>query len=117
MIKLYLDENVPEAVAAALKLRGHDVLTTREADNKGLSDPKQLAYAASKKRILFTFNVSDFVKLHSEFTKKGSSHSGIIVSKQHPVGTLVKALLNLLSRVDAARAQNSIIWLSDWIAK
>jgi hypothetical protein len=116
MIKLYLDENVPEAVAAALKLRGHDVLTTREADNKGLSDPEQLAYAVSKKRILFTFNVPDFVKLHSEFIKKGNSHSGIIVSKQHPVGTLVKAE-HLLSRVDAARAQNSIIWLSDWIPK
>lgn len=47
MIKLYLDEDVPEAIAMALRLRGYDVLTTREADQKGLRDIDQLEYASS----------------------------------------------------------------------
>lgn len=29
MIKLYLDEDVPEAVAKALRLRGYDVVTVK----------------------------------------------------------------------------------------
>ena len=47
MKRLYLDENVPEAVAAALRLRGYDVLTVKDAGRKGLSDVDQLKYASS----------------------------------------------------------------------
>jgi len=50
MIKLYLDENVPEAVSTALRLRGYDVLTVRDAGRKGLSDIEQLKYAFSQGR-------------------------------------------------------------------
>ena len=46
MIKLYLYEDVPEAVAIALRLRGYDVLTVREAKRKGLSDLDQLKFAS-----------------------------------------------------------------------
>ena len=54
MIKLYLDEDVPEAIAMALRLRGYDVLTVREASKKGLADVEQLRYAFLEKRIMFT---------------------------------------------------------------
>jgi hypothetical protein len=64
MIKLYLDEDVPEAVALALRLRGFDVLTTREADNKGLTDRHQRVFASSVERILLTHNIADFARLH-----------------------------------------------------
>ncbi len=50
MIKLYLDENVPEAVSTALRLRGYDVLTVKDVGRKGLSDPEQLKYAYSQDR-------------------------------------------------------------------
>jgi predicted nuclease of predicted toxin-antitoxin system len=53
MIKLYLDENVPEAVSTALRLRGYDVLTVRDAGRKGLSDVEQLKYAFSQGRVIF----------------------------------------------------------------
>lgn len=38
MIKLYLDEDVPEAIAMALRLRGYDVITVSESGRKGFSD-------------------------------------------------------------------------------
>lgn len=38
MIKLYLDEDVPEAIAIALRLRGYDALTVKEVGRKGSTD-------------------------------------------------------------------------------
>jgi len=115
MIKLYLDEDVHEDIAMALKLRGYDIKTTREAGNKGLSDIEQLIYATKKDRVIISFNISDFNRLHSEFIKKGIKHSGIILSKQLPIGIIVKALLKLLSKIDNERLKNNLVWLSDWI--
>ena len=37
MTRLFLDEDVPEAVAVSLKLRGYDVVTTRQAGRRGLT--------------------------------------------------------------------------------
>lgn len=76
MIKLYLDENVPEVVAVELRLRGFDVITVKDVGHKGLSDVAQLKYASSEKRIIFTFNVADFYNIHSEFIDKGSKARG-----------------------------------------
>jgi len=115
MTKLYLDEDVPEAVGTALRLRGYDVVTVKVAGRKGLSDIEQLKYASSQDRALFTFNVADFYKIHSEFMKEGLNHAGIIVSRQLPIGTIVRALLKLLSDREYAKVGNNIIWLSDWI--
>ena len=54
MIRLFLDEDVPEAIAIALRLRGYNVVTVWEAGRKGLTDKEQLDYAYSEKRIFFT---------------------------------------------------------------
>ena len=75
MLKLYLDEDVPEAVATGLRLRGYDVVTVREAGRKGLSDIEQLKYASSEKRVVFTFNVADFCEMHSKLMKEGFNHA------------------------------------------
>lgn len=64
MIRLYLDEDVYEDIAVALRLRGYDVETTKEAGNKGLPDIEQLKYASSENRIILTFNIADFYKIH-----------------------------------------------------
>jgi predicted nuclease of predicted toxin-antitoxin system len=112
-LKLYFDENVPEAIAAAVRLRGYDVATVRDAERKAASDVDQLRYAALQKRVLFTFNVVDFVKLHDEFAVTGRHHSGILLSKQLPVGIVVKRLLKLLSRLQLVEIENNIVWLSD----
>jgi uncharacterized protein with PIN domain len=115
MIRLYLDEDVPEAIAMALRLRGYDVITVKEASNKGLTDLDQIQYAISEERVLFTHNIADFCKIHSGFINKGYEHNGLIVSRQLPIGVIVKALLRLLSSVNYEKIRNNIIWLSDWI--
>lgn len=109
MIRLYLDEDVPETIAMALRLRGYDVITVKEASKKGFTDLEQIQYAASEKRVLFTHNIADFCKIHSGCVNKGYEHSGIIVSKQLPIGVIVKALLRLLSSVNYGNIRNNII--------
>ena len=115
MIKLYLDEDVPEAVAIALKLRGYDVTTVREMGRKSMTDVDQLKYAYSQQRVILTHNIADFSKIHFEFAKDGWEHSGIILSRQLPIGLTVKALLKLLSSIRAEGGRQQLIWLSDWI--
>ena len=115
MIKLYIDEDVPEAIAMALRLRGYDVLTAKDAGRKGSTDIEQLKYASSQKRIILTHNIADFCKIHSGFIKEGLEHSGIILSKQLPIGLIVKALLRLLSNISYEKSKNNVIWLSGWI--
>src|SRR4030042_5975647 len=99
MIKLYLDENVPESIAVALLLRGYNVITVKEAGRKGLSDIEQLKYASSENRLIFTFNIADFYKLHTEFIEAGIEHKGIILSRQLSIGVITKALLALLPNI------------------
>ena len=117
MIKLYLDENVPEAIAIELRLRGYDIKTVKDAGRRGISDIEQLNYATTEGRVIVTFNTSDFCKIHPEMMKKGISHGGIIVSRQLPIGSIVRALAKLLSSTNREQFLNSIVWLSDWVSR
>ena len=112
MLKLYLDEDAPEAIAKAFILRGYDVVTIKEAARRGMTDIDQLNYASSENRVIFSFNVADFNKIHSEFINKGLNHSGIILSKQLPIGVIVKAFLRVLPDITPEKARNNIFWLS-----
>jgi hypothetical protein len=47
-------------LAADLRGRGYDVLTTEEADNDTASDEEQLAFATAENRAILTFNIRDF---------------------------------------------------------
>lgn len=115
MIKLYLDEDVPEVIALSLRLRGYDVVTVKEMERKGLTDIEQLQFASSGERVIFTHNIADFYKIHSDFMKKEIEHSGIILSKQLPIGVIIKALLKLITNLNYEKVRNSVVWLSDWV--
>jgi predicted nuclease of predicted toxin-antitoxin system len=113
MIKLYFDEDIPEGITLGLRLRGYDVRTARESGRKGLSDREQIEYAASQQRVIFSHNVADFAKIHRDVLKMGDDHHGMILSKQLPVGEIVRALSRLLSHLKEEDMKNRVIWLSD----
>lgn len=71
MIKLYLDEDVHKKIALSLRLKGYDVISAHEVQNQGIPDYKQLQYAISQQRAIFTFNVGDFNRLHKEYMQSG----------------------------------------------
>ncbi len=84
-IRLYIDEDVHESIAAALRRYGYDVLNVREANRRGLSDAEQLDYAIEEERTLFSFNAADYIALYLECLAEGREHTGIIISKQIPI--------------------------------
>lgn len=53
-VRLYVDEHVPRAVVAGLRLRDVDVLTAQEDGRTGCSDPDLLDRATDLGRPLFT---------------------------------------------------------------
>jgi hypothetical protein len=82
MALLYANENFPFQVVQALRVLGHDVLTSLEAGNANQSIPDEqvLEYAAQHSRALLTINKRDFIRLHN----MNQSHMGIIVCSQDP---------------------------------
>jgi len=110
-IRLYLDEDVHGDLGVVLRQRGYDVLTVGEAKRNGLSDAQQLAYAAKEGRTIFSFNAADFIALHLDYLSQELTHSGIIISKQIPIGETVRRLLYLLDHVTADEINNQLRWL------
>ena len=110
-IRLYIDEDVHESIAPALRRHGYDVLSVREAERRGLSDAEQLAYAVAEGRTLFSFNAADYMALHLEYLSQGQEHTGIVVSKQIPISETVHRLLILLDQVSADEIKNQLRWL------
>lgn len=43
------------------------------------SDEEHLEFARAEGRVLFSFNVSDFQRIHTEYVSQGKTHAGIIV--------------------------------------
>ena len=84
-----MDEQVPNSVIKGLRLRGVDVLTTKEADLLGGTDKEHLSFASRQGRIIFTHDV-DFLRLHAQ----GMEHSGIVYTRQRtPVGSVIRGLM------------------------
>ncbi len=76
MARFYGNENFDQQVAHALREKGHDVLTAKEAAkaNQRIPDDEVLQFAARDQRAVLTFNRKDFFKLHRNFP----NHAGIV---------------------------------------
>lgn len=88
-IKFHLDENVSNAIANGLRIRGIDVTTTAEVSLISASDQEQVAFALMEQRVIFTQD-DDFLKLH----QAGVSHYGITYCRQksRTIGEIINTL-------------------------
>jgi hypothetical protein len=79
----------------------------------GKSDEEQLAFAAAQERAIYTFNASDFVRLHRQFLKRAHSHSGIIVipEQRYLVGEMIRRIAAFVQSVTADSLRNRIEFL------
>jgi hypothetical protein len=75
--RLYANENFPLQVVLRLRELGHDVLTTRDANQSDRATPDSdvLRFAIEQERAVVTLNRRDFIRLHNE----NQDHFGIIV--------------------------------------
>lgn len=113
-IRFFTDEDVYGLIAVQQRAAGFDAISTPEAGRLGEDDPAQLSRAAQRGRVLLTFNVSDFARLHHEWMSQGLHHAGLIVSQQRPLGDLLRRLLHLGRTLGADDMQDRLEYLSNW---
>ena len=114
---LYLDEDGMERdLVRALRARQVDAITALCAGMIGRGDPDHLAFASAQGRVLFSYNASDYYRIHTELLTTGKSHAGIILAPQQrfSIGELTRRLLRLMSARSAEQMNNQVEFLSSW---
>jgi hypothetical protein len=66
-VKLLFDEHVWEGLTQALAQRGYDVVHVANTLQRGMDDESLLDYAASRGRVVLTYNIRHFVPLIAEW--------------------------------------------------
>ncbi len=116
-IRLYMDEDtMDQALVQALRARNADVITALDAGMIEREDAEHLDCATEQGRVLCTFNVRDFYRLHSEYVAQGEPHAGIILMRQqyYSVGEQMRRLLKLMAGKSADEMKNWVEFLSAW---
>lgn len=117
MIRLYLDEDsMSHSLTSALRGQGIEVLTALEAGLIRASDEEQLTFATANGAAIYSFNVSDFYRLHAERLRRGESHAGIILcqQQQYSIGEQLRRLMNLLGTLTEREMVDRVEFLSAW---
>ena len=118
-ICLYLDEDATSnQLLKSLRNAGVDVISTLEAQMLSQPDEKQLEWALVNRRVIYSFNVRDFYRLHTDWLVQGKSHPGIVLGKQnYSIGDQMKGLLKLISIKSAEDLENQVEFLSRWVER
>lgn len=121
-MRLLLDEMFPDAVAVALRNRGHDVVSI-VADRPHLRhrvDPEVFDTAQEERRAVVTENVPDFLAVISDYQQRERPHWGLVLTSNrsfprhrpgHGVRRLVAALDALLGQHTNDKPRSEVIWL------
>ena len=111
---LHLDADASiKALVNALRARGHDVTRTpNDWMPADASDREQLLGATAQGRVIFTFNVRDFLVL----AKKHPKHAGILLATQSrwSLAGLTDALDHALSNTEEKDWREQVRWLNDF---
>ena len=116
-IRLYFDEDtVQHALVSALRKRGIDVLTALDAKMLKAPDDRQLEFAAAQARVIYSYNVRDFCRLHTEWLTESKSHSGIVLAKQKQfaIGEQMKRLIRIVNSQSAEEMENRLEFIGGW---
>ncbi|MBI2947768.1 MAG: DUF5615 family PIN-like protein [Verrucomicrobia bacterium] len=117
VLKLHLDEDADaHALLNGLRHRGWDVTSSRERGLLQYSDEEQLAWACEEERVIYTYNASDFCRLHSEFLRTGRHHAGIIIGDQQTasIGEELRRLLRLSQAKTTVDMEDHLEFLGNW---
>ncbi len=117
-IRLYFDEDsMRHVLITALRARNVDVVSSLEARMIERKDEEHLEYATTYSRVLYSFNVGDFCRLHTQYLSEGKSHAGIILAPQqrYSVGDQMRGLLKLIGAKSMEEMQNQLEFLGPWI--
>ncbi|BAY48919.1 hypothetical protein SAMD00079811_65480 [Scytonema sp. HK-05] len=119
-IRLYLDEDtIKGALIQALRNADLDIITVADADRLGYPDEEQLIWAVEQGRVIYSFNIRDFCRLHGEFVVQQRCHAGIVLApqQQYSVGQQLRGLLKLAADKSAKEMANQLVFLNAYIEK
>ena len=117
MIRLYLDEDsMRRSLVRALRVRGVDLITALDVGMIEREDAEHLDYATEQGRVLCSFNVGDYYRLHTDYVAQGKPHAGIILMRQqyYSVGEQMRRILKLVASRSADEMRNWVEFLSVW---
>lgn len=113
-VRFFTDEDLPAAIAIRLRAAGFDAVSTPEVGRRGETDPAQLSWAAAEGRVIVTFNVGDFARLHVNWLTRGKHHAGIVVAQQRTIGDILRRLARLSATLSAEDMHDRLEYLSNW---
>lgn len=117
LFQIYVDEDaVQGGLVEALRSRDVTVITAADAGLMKKSDDMHLAYATEHGCVLYTFNVSDFYRLHTEWISSGREHAGMILGQQQrfSVGEQLRRILRIRATASAESMRNRVEFLTNW---
>lgn len=117
MFTLYLDEDaMSRTVHQSLRAHGASVVTASEAGTDEFDDESQLTCAADHGYVLVTYNMGDYLRVHTRWQQQGRSHTGLILIQQqrYSPGEVLRRLLRVIARKSAADMINHVEFLSAW---
>lgn len=113
-VKLHLDADTSiKSLQSALVARGLDVTRTPNPWMPlDASDEQQLLGATAQGRVIFTFNIRDFLALAARYPR----HGGILLAAQMSwtLPQLISALARALTETTPEDWIGQVRWLSDW---
>lgn len=103
-------------LVAALRSRGVAVVTVSDTASAGQPDSSQLALAARAECVLYTFNVGDFYRLHTQWLSEKRDHAGMILAPQQrfTTGEQLRRILRIRATMTRADMVNHVEFLSNW---
>jgi Domain of unknown function (DUF5615) len=116
-VRLYIDEDsMDNDLVIALRMRGVDVATPEEEGTRRYSDAQQLAYAMGLGRVVYSFNIRDYMLIHTRLLEAGASHAGLILCEQqkYSVGEQLRRLQLIMTAMSADEMQGQALFLSNW---
>ncbi|WP_347274253.1 hypothetical protein [Candidatus Kuenenia sp.] len=110
MARLYLDEDVHKKIALALRVKGYDVTSAHEVNNRGIPDYAQLEYMPYPDRGPSSpLILAIFKDCTNKYAESGKEHFGILLSKQIPFGETLNRLTRWAMGSDLIRLSENVI--------
>jgi hypothetical protein len=101
-------------LVVALRSRGIPVITAWEAGLREKPDEEQLAFASETGCVLYTFNVSDFYRLHTQWLNAGREHAGVILVRQQRFRLASSCAAFCVFERARGACENQAEFLSNW---
>jgi hypothetical protein len=119
-ICFYLDEDtINAALVKALRNANLNVVTVADAGRLGYPDEEQLIWATEQGRVIYSFNIGDFCRLHRDFIVQERNHAGIVLAsqQQYSIGQQLRGLLKLAADNSSEEMVNQLMFLSAYIER